>query len=134
MFVFAPSFISFPSWRDQRDFGTLRHVSCSMAIRDSTAGWVSGAHGFIKGFVCVCGAVATDKIGCGNALTIGCALMAFGYGGIANMTSFQHFVTAIMTVEPIGPRWMDVNNATLQQRQAANSMDIMRVVLMRRRF
>ena len=65
--------------------------------------------------------------------TIGCALLAFGYGGIANMTSFQHFVTAIMTVEPIGPRWMDVNNATLQQQQAANSMDMLRDVLMRRR-
>ena len=103
-------------------------------LADSAAGWVSVAHGCIKGFVCVCGAVATDKNGCGNAQTIGCALLAFGYGGIANMTSFQHVVTAIMTVEPIGPRCMDENNATLQQRQAANSMDIMRDVLMRRRF
>ena len=50
------------------------------------------------------------------------------------MTSSQHVVTALMTVEPIGPRCMEENNTTLQQRQAANSMDIMRDVLMRRRF
>ena len=63
------------------------HFAEDCSLADSTAGCVSGAHGFFMGFVCLFGAVATDKIVCGYALIIGSALLAFGYGGMAYTTS-----------------------------------------------
>lgn len=78
------------------------YLTDDFGMDDSTAGWVYGAHGFVMGFVCLLGGVATDKLGVRCALLLGSFLLVLGYGGIAYATSAQQVVVALVTVKPIG--------------------------------